>query len=399
MKHMKRLSTAESYDSEGAYDTIHGMGIRLFAVVLCLLCNTPTWSQGCTFGSADAFDATAKALSQAPSCRAAATKMHDCAWGSSADAQLAPIATAKCEGDFLSKLSKAGKDRYFQEMQLCSYRFAKQEGTISISAAALCQLDVAESFSDNRAKEDRPPSRASFDCSRASTPLETLICSDKELGSADIVLSRVYSGAVKSIGKDHQAAIIEAQRQWLQTVTSTCRRAKSLLSSDCVRDNFEQRFSDLDGCGDADGGDADAVLTCLKDVNSEEMKTPKIASDYKPRASFDCGNPKTALEIVICADSELGETDIKLAQTYAAANSKIGTSRQKDLVQSERSWLAYVNKTCPLGAVGGIPPIMTRGCVRNAFETRIEQLKTCPDNSDPQQRLGCLNDFHLFKEN
>jgi uncharacterized protein len=239
----------------------------------------------------------------------------------------------------------------------------------------------------------------SFDCSTASSPLENLICSDKKLGSADIVMSRVYSDLLKNIDKDHRAAIIQAQKRWLQTVASKCRLAKSGLSSDCVRDNFEQRFTDLDGCGDAEGGDADAVLSCLKDINnSEEMKTAKSVSDYKPRASFDCENPKTSLEIVICADSELGETDIKLTQTYTSAKTTIGPSHQEDLIQSERSWLAYVNKTCPLGAVGGIPPVMARSCVQSAFETRIEQLQTCSEKSDPQQRLGCLNDFRLMKE-
>ena len=41
----------------------------------------------CGFGSEDAFDTLAKALTEAKLCAAAAAKMRDCAWGSSADTQ------------------------------------------------------------------------------------------------------------------------------------------------------------------------------------------------------------------------------------------------------------------------------------------------------------------------
>ena len=78
----------------------------------------------CHQGSKDAFDALANDLSLAKSCRAAAAKMHDCAWGSSADTRLAPIVIAKCEKTFFRNLSPAAQKRYAGEMQLCAYEYA-----------------------------------------------------------------------------------------------------------------------------------------------------------------------------------------------------------------------------------------------------------------------------------
>jgi hypothetical protein len=124
--------------------------------------------------------------------------MGDCAWGSSADTQLAPIVITKCEKRFFDKLSPAAKEHNGQEMQLCAYEYARQEGTLYMSAAALCQVDIAARFATNPAAASQALGRASFDCDEAQTPLERAICSDIKLGHADSVLSRVYSRTLKS---------------------------------------------------------------------------------------------------------------------------------------------------------------------------------------------------------
>ena len=135
------------------------MNIRVLALLFLFLYQGIHFSvsaQECKFGSEEAFDATAKALSEAKSCSSAVAIMHNCAWGSSADSQLAPIAIEKCEESFYEKLSESGKERYGQEMQLCAYQYAKKEGTISISEAALCQLDVAAQFAANPGTAEKP---------------------------------------------------------------------------------------------------------------------------------------------------------------------------------------------------------------------------------------------------
>ena len=362
-------------------------------IVLFLAAATACAQAPCRWGSPEAADALEKALHDQKTCRSATELMEKCMGGSSADSEFAPIVIEKCEGDFLKKLSPAGMDNYTTQMQLCAYEFARQEGTISISEAAMCQVDVAARFAANPAANDHAPPKASFDCAKAQSILERAICSDIRLGHADIILARVYSNASKWVGHDKKAALVKSERIWLQALPSRCGLTAIPLAEkqvDCLRNQIEIRFSLLDGCGD--GEDPGACLDSIDDPRSAE----DIGSlEPSPRASFDCETPKTALEIVICADSELGQKDIQLTLAYRDADARMGAAQHQALVDSERQWLGFVSSNCPLGAVGGIPPIMARACVRSAFETRIAQLQSCMEER-AAERMACLNDFNIL---
>lgn len=340
----------------------------------------------CNFGS---FEASAKELREAKSCEAAVARMHDCMWGSSADTQLAPIVIKKCEKRFFDKLSPVAKKRYGEEMQLCAYEYAQQEGTLYMSAAAVCQVDVAARFAADPAAASQAAGRASFDCLKAQTPLERAICSDIKLGHADIVLSRVYSRTLKSSEGKDKSVLVESERQWLKAVPNQCGLSGppfSEKSLNCIRNEFEDRFTTLDAC-------QEGIAWCLREENLQ-APTPSAPA---PRASFDCEKPTSALEIVICADAELGQIDIQLAQAYRDASTLMAGEQHKGLIESEREWLQFVNKTCPLGAVGGIPSVTGRSCVRAAFQMRISQLQTCP-KKELQARKPCLNEFQLSEK-
>lgn len=262
-----------------------------------------------------------------------------------------------------------------------------------ISAAALCQVDVAARFAAYPTEAEKPPARASFDCAKAKAPLETAICSDVGLGKADIVLSRVYGRMLRSVNSTHRPQVIRSQKDWLQRISTRCglsAQSISPLVMNCLRNEFEGRFTDLDGC-------ADETLSCLKSVDADEKQGATVGDKPSPRASFDCENPTTALEIVICADARLGEADISRANAYTQAKT-IMTSQQQELIDSEHGWLRYVGETCPMGAVGGIPPLLTRSCVRKAFEVRIQQLQMCPEKKNMEERMQCLNDFRILEK-
>lgn len=185
---------------------------------------------------------------------------------------------------------------------------------------------------------------------------------------------------------EDRSTLVQNEKNWLQKVPENCHLVKpfSQVSLNCVRSVFEDRFTALDSC---DG----PVVDCLASLADNS-----VSDEEGPRASFDCEKPGTALEIVICADAELGQTDIRLAQAYHDAGVAMGPSQHEALVASEDAWLKFVGRTCPLGAVGGIPPVLTRACVRTAFETRIGQLQTCMKQS-AQARMACLNHFELME--
>ena len=138
----------------------------------------------------------------------------------------------------------------------------------------------------------------------------------------------------------------------------------------------------------------EGIAWCLRDENVQAAAAPSAPT---PRASFDCENPTSALEIVICADAELGQIDIQLAQAYRDASAIMTGAQHRDFIDSERQWLRFVNEMCPLGAVGGIPSVIGRSCVRTAFQTRISQLQLCP-KKELQARTACLNEFHLLEK-
>lgn len=350
----------------------------------------------CHFGSREAFDALEKVLNQEKSCQAASRKMHDCAWGSSADAQLAPIVISKCEKTFFPTLSKAGKEYYENEMQLCANEFAKAQGTISISAAALCQLDVATRFAADPKIAEQPIARASFDCDKAASAIEQAICSDKRLGHADVILGRVYRRFLTSLPKERRSDLINSQKQWLKEVFRDCVTSQSPLSlveRNCVANEFEFRFTDLDSCSDSP--EQRGAAECLHDAASVRDGDSTSEPSNEARSSFDCEQPKSSLQIAICADAGLGQDDIELSEAYAHADDDLTPNERRKLVESQKKWVHYVEDLCPMGASGGIPPLLTRSCIRTAFETRAAQLHDCFTEKEPR-RFRCLNDFKLL---
>jgi uncharacterized protein len=364
--------------------------MRPLFLLLLLACSAASLQaqDACSFGSEEAGHGLVKALEKAPSCKAAVDKLHACAWGSSADAQFAPIAISKCEKTFLAKLPPPAEERYIEEMQLCAYRESRAEGTISISEAALCQADVAADYATHPEKASDQPLRASFNCASAKTPLGTTVCSHIALGHADIVLSRVYNGFRKSLPEKDRAALVQNQKNWLATVPSKCELTTSPASErtiNCIRNEFELRFTALD----CDGPGEDCLNDILHpDTSSDDSVTP----NYNPRASFDCEKPSNAIEIAICADSDLGQLDLKLDSIYGVASDLLPKSERKALDNSQQRWHGFVSSTCPVGAVGGIPPVISRACIRDLYEKRINQLQSCP-RADPSQAISCLNHF------
>ncbi len=93
---------------------------------------------------------------------------------------------------------------------------------------------------------------ASFDCAKAGTRIEKLICADAELGRLDTELGRLYAEARRSAAEP--AAMKRAQRDWLR-LRDRC------PDNTCVADAYRARISALGGAparsaADKPGGSA-----------------------------------------------------------------------------------------------------------------------------------------------
>lgn len=363
----------------------------LFAIT-ALACPIAIAQHDCKFFGQQAAEKFESDLENAKSCKEVASVFNDCRWGSSADAGFGATAVAQCEKEFYKRLTTAEKNNYADEMQLCAYEYARQQGTIAISGAATCQVNVAASIAANPHLADEPVAPASFDCRRAQSLLEKAICSDISLGRADIVLNRVYNRELKSLKAHDRVTFVNNEKGWLKELPAQCGlddSAPSRKALNCLRNAFEIRFSSLDDCADND------TTACLNpDSDPEDYGESQVHDSGAPRASFDCNAPTTALQVVICDDHELGQKDLQVSNSLEVARSASDPSGRQLLENSQRAWLEYVRQTCPLGVVGGIPDIFTRGCIRSAYEVRAKQIQTC-SQKPASERVTCLNVFRL----
>ena len=119
----------------------------LLRLTLLALVSGATGAQaaGCPYpGDANAIVA---AIRQAGGCKAAAAVGDQCAFGASGDVALQDAVIAVCEQDFLPKLKRGEHYTYHLERSRCRAKYAQMEGTMYVSAAAICEGKVAQRYS------------------------------------------------------------------------------------------------------------------------------------------------------------------------------------------------------------------------------------------------------------
>ena len=80
---------------------------------------------------------------------------------------------------------------------------------------------------------------ASFDCAKAATPTEKLICSNQRISDLDEYLGRYYQTARAEVGRGGQC-LAPNQRDWLRTVRNVCKDAA------CLERVYLNRLAELD---------------------------------------------------------------------------------------------------------------------------------------------------------
>lgn len=86
-------------------------------------------------------------IRQAPSCERAVALFEICQFGSSGDVGPGAAVTAKCEGDFLAKLSALQKADYERKQKQCAHKYQNEAGTMYRSFEAFCAAYVARDYS------------------------------------------------------------------------------------------------------------------------------------------------------------------------------------------------------------------------------------------------------------
>lgn len=78
---------------------------------------------------------------------------------------------------------------------------------------------------------------ASFDCGKAASEVEKIICSNDELSRLDESLSKAYLQALNR--PDIKMQTIESQRQWLKKERNACK------NGECIKNAYETRIKEL----------------------------------------------------------------------------------------------------------------------------------------------------------
>ena len=94
-------------------------------------------------------------------------------------------------------------------------------------------------------------SAASFDCSKASKPIEKVICADPALSASDEQLGRDYARLLAEVPASLKSVVQKSQRSWLAYVPLTCSsdgrgtiKDKAQFTQ-CVKSEYEQRIATL----------------------------------------------------------------------------------------------------------------------------------------------------------
>src|SRR6266446_3539044 len=100
----------------------------------------------------------------------------------------------------------------------------------------------------------------SFDCVKAVSRTEQLICSDPDLGQMDDAVAQAYALARQRLG--NPSALVREQRAWLA-------KRDSCRERNCVKKAYEGRIQQLQVASDAKrGGGAGRVDILAKRANT-----------------------------------------------------------------------------------------------------------------------------------
>lgn len=183
--------------------------------------------------------------------------------------------------------------------------------------------------------------QTSFDCAKAHSTSEMLICGDADLAALDVDLAKLY-GQAKAAAPDKRA-FAETTRQNWNWRQRNCRDKECLVSWYADQ---KQRFEN--------------ILNGQVPAGANLPQASQRAASYP--TSFDCSAPTFLDEKAICGDPGLAAMDVEMAAEYAAAMKR--TTNQAKLESDQNDWHA-VRRDC----AGDL------NCLRHAYGVRIDQLR------------------------
>lgn len=156
---------------------------------------------------------------------------------------------------------------------------------------------------------------ASFDCGKAGTKVEKLICADAELSKLDEELNAAYKSALQN--KKQADTIKQAQKQWMK---------------------------ERNGCSDSD---------CVKRAYETQLSSLKIA-----RTSSEVG-----VAIKRNITQAISKLDDELGKAYQDVLGKANEEQKQRLMTEQKHWLEHTRNACK-----------NETCFKHAYWSRLAAL-------------------------
>ena len=199
-------------------------------------------------------------------------------------------------------------------------------------------------------------SAASFDCQKAQSEVEKIICSNKGLSNADEYLSSLYS-KVKTQVK-HPEILTKNQMEWLK------KRDKCGSDIMCLRNNYEGRYFQLNHWPETEINLAGVDTVCASGSGNE------MANCYAEHYDRLKSVMKNIIEEISVTIS---------SQEYVEKARK-----------SQELWDSYAQYYCEslISLNGGWGGMQRNSCLVKHAKSRIEELDrlNCYENGCPQRK-------------
>ncbi|MGM8229078.1 lysozyme inhibitor LprI family protein [Cellvibrio sp. ARAG 10.3] len=212
-----------------------------------------------------------------------------------------------------------------------------------------------------------PICAASFDCNKAGSSIEKMICKNAEISSADETLAKRY-GEVKSKAK-RPDLLTNNQLEWL-TKRNNCQ------SEDCVLEEYKNRIEFVNGW-----------------LDYEEKTLPKPGGEVQCTDRPECWPEGSAMHTGLVMAEKRRKISHQLETKHAeliallAASPDHGGNVNPDsriisaLKKQQPAWEEYTTEECELigsltGAGGSWPSTYATRCKLNLMEERLRRINS-----------------------
>lgn len=178
---------------------------------------------------------------------------------------------------------------------------------------------------------------ASFDCRKAATPVEKLVCSSNEVRVLDVRLYEAYQRAQRLSAE--ASTVRTQQRRWLKKSRNSCK------TIECLSEVYQTRISELES-----------------GISYEE-----------------CNDESgTSLSMGYCASRIRGETETAISDLVALFPARFDTPQMERFNQLQSEWRKNVDCSCYEQVGWGTGPghsAMIVSCEKNEVEQRLSEIR------------------------